>query len=57
MHKIRLLQSAIHDLEPLDKPTAARIVQRIEWLAKKHRFHCPKAIDRPAGGTLQVARR
>jgi mRNA interferase RelE/StbE len=34
MHQIRLLRSAIHDLERLDKSMAARIVQRIRWLSK-----------------------
>jgi len=31
-YRIRILKAASQDLERLDKPTARRIVQRINWL-------------------------
>ena len=42
MHQVRLLQPAIRELQQLDKSTAARIAQRIKWLANNTDSITPK---------------
>jgi mRNA interferase RelE/StbE len=54
MHKIRLLQSATHDLERLDKSTAARIVQRMKWLAENIDSIAPKRLTGPLAGLCKL---
>ena len=54
MHQIRLLRSAIHDLERLDKSTAARIVQRIRWLSKNIDFVPHKRLTGPLAGLCKL---
>ena len=54
MHKTRLLRAAIHDLERLDKPTAGRIVQRIEWLAKNIDSVPHKRLTGPLAGLCKL---
>ena len=34
MHRLRLLQAAIEDLERQDRSVGARIVKRLQWLAQ-----------------------
>jgi mRNA interferase RelE/StbE len=34
MYQVRLLESAVRELEQLDKCVGARVVQRIRWLAE-----------------------
>ena len=33
MYRLRIIQTATHELERLDKPVARRIAERINWLA------------------------
>jgi len=33
VYRLRILQTATHELEHLDKPVAYRLVERINWLA------------------------
>ncbi|MFZ1935756.1 MAG: type II toxin-antitoxin system RelE/ParE family toxin [Thermoguttaceae bacterium] len=54
MHQVRLLRSAIRDLERLDKPTASRIVQRIEWLAKNVGSVPYKRLTGPLAGLCKL---
>jgi mRNA interferase RelE/StbE len=54
MHQIRLLRTAIRDLERLDKSTAARIVQRIKWLAKHVDSVVPKRLTGPLAGLCKL---
>jgi len=34
MYTVRILKTAVRELELLDKPTGRRVVQRIHWLAR-----------------------
>lgn len=49
MYRVRFLRSAKRDLERLDKPVAARILQRIRWLAE----HIDDARLQPLTGDLE----
>ena len=49
MYRVRFLRSAKRDLERLDKPVAARILQRIRWLAE----HVEDARLQPLTGDLE----
>ena len=54
MYQIRLLRSAIHDLERLDKSTAGRIVQRMKWLAENINSIVPKKLTGPLAGLCKL---
>jgi mRNA interferase RelE/StbE len=54
MHQVRLLQPAIRDLQRLDKSTAARVVQRIKWLAENIDSITPKRLTGPLAGLCKL---
>jgi mRNA interferase RelE/StbE len=54
MYQVRLLQPAIRDLQPLDKSTGARIVQRIKWLAENVNSITPKRLTGQLAGLCKL---
>jgi mRNA interferase RelE/StbE len=54
MHQVRFLQSAIRDLERLDKPTGSRIVQRLRWLAENIQSVVPKRLTGRLAGLCKL---
>jgi mRNA interferase RelE/StbE len=54
MHQVRLLQSAVRDLQHLDKSTSARIVQRLKWLTENIDSITPKRLTGQLSGLCKL---
>ena len=54
MYRVQLLQSAVRDLERLDKSVGARIGQRIKWLAENFDVIEPKRLTGQLAGLYKL---